>query len=136
VLAAEVERIASELGRTVVEARSLAGGFSHETGLMALTGGDRVVVRFGGPDPRNEAAVMARAGACVPVPQVLRVLTARRSARPAMVLEYVAGTPPTLRRCARSTLRPGWCTRTPILAGSQEISGVPHTVRSARSHVR
>jgi aminoglycoside phosphotransferase (APT) family kinase protein len=93
VLAGEIEGIASALGQTVVEGRPLAGGFSHETCLMTLAGGDRVVVRFGGPDPLIEAAVMARAGACVPVPQVLRVVPAARDgARPAMVLEYVPGT--------------------------------------------
>jgi aminoglycoside phosphotransferase (APT) family kinase protein len=93
VLAREIEGIASALGRTVVEVRPLAGGFSHETCLMALNGGDRVVVRFGGPDPFIEAAVMSLAGAYVPVPRVLHVVPpARDGSRPAMVLEYVPGT--------------------------------------------
>jgi aminoglycoside phosphotransferase (APT) family kinase protein len=91
---AEIEAIAEALGRPVVETRPLAGGFSHETCLLTLAGGERVVVRLGGPDPAIEAAVMTRARAHVPVPRVLRVVPAvSEGVRPAMVLEYVAGTP-------------------------------------------
>ncbi|MGH3290396.1 MAG: phosphotransferase family protein, partial [Trebonia sp.] len=80
--------------RAVVEVRPLAGGFSHETCLLTLAGGDRVVVRLGGPDPDIEAAVMARARRQVPVPHVLRVVrTISEGLRPAMLLEYAAGTP-------------------------------------------
>jgi aminoglycoside phosphotransferase (APT) family kinase protein len=90
----EVDAIAEELGRAVAEVRPLAGGFSHETCLLTLTGGDRVVVRLGGPDPAIEAAVMVRARGQVPVPQVLRVVPAAgEGVRSAMVLEYVAGMP-------------------------------------------
>jgi aminoglycoside phosphotransferase (APT) family kinase protein len=92
--AAEIEAIAEALGRPAVETRPLAGGFSHETCLLTLAGGERVVVRLGGPDPAIEAAVMTRARAHVPVPGVLRVVPAAgEGVRPAMVLEYVAGTP-------------------------------------------
>lgn len=78
----------------MVEARPLAGGFSHETCLLTLKGGERVVVRLGGPDPGIEAAVMDLARAHVPVPQVLCVVPAVNDAtRPAMVLEYITGTP-------------------------------------------
>jgi aminoglycoside phosphotransferase (APT) family kinase protein len=90
----EIDAITEALGRAVVEVRPLAGGFSHETCLLTLTGGDRVVVRLGGPDPAIEAAVMARARAHVPVPQVQCVVpAASEGVRPAMVLDYVAGTP-------------------------------------------
>jgi aminoglycoside phosphotransferase (APT) family kinase protein len=90
----ETDAIAEALGRAVAEVRPLAGGFSHETCLLTLTGGDRVVVRLGGPDPAIEAAVMARARVHVPVPRVLCVVPAvSEGLRPAMVLEYVAGTP-------------------------------------------
>jgi aminoglycoside phosphotransferase (APT) family kinase protein len=90
----EIDAVAEALGRPVVETRALAGGFSHETCLLALAGGDRVVVRLGGPDPAIEAAVMARARAHVPVPPVLCVVpTESAGVRAAMVLEYVAGTP-------------------------------------------
>jgi len=85
----ELHDIAAALGRTVVGARTLAGGFSHETCLLTLADG-QVVVRFGEADPAIEAAVMAAARACVPVPEVLLVVPADR---PAMVIEYVAGTP-------------------------------------------
>jgi aminoglycoside phosphotransferase (APT) family kinase protein len=72
----------------------LAGGFSHETCLLTLADGRDVVARLGGPDPAIEAAVMAAAGAYVPVPEVLLVLPpAGEDTRPAMVIEYVAGTP-------------------------------------------
>jgi len=91
----EVHGIAAALGSAVVATCTLAGGFSHETCLLTLT--DRqVVVRLGGPDPAIEAAVMAAARRCVPVPQVLLVMpppAADEGARPAMVLEHVAGTP-------------------------------------------
>jgi aminoglycoside phosphotransferase (APT) family kinase protein len=90
----EVDAIAGGLGRAVVEVRPLAGGFSHETCLLTLAGGDRVVARLGGPDPGIEAAVMARARAQVPVPRVLRVVpAASEDVRPAMILEWAAGTP-------------------------------------------
>jgi Ser/Thr protein kinase RdoA (MazF antagonist) len=89
----EIDRIAAALGRTVRRARTLAGGFSHETCLLTLADG-QVVARLGGPDPAIEAAVMAAGRAHVPVPEVLAVLPAGDAgARPAMVLEYVAGTP-------------------------------------------
>lgn len=91
--AAETEAVGRALGRPVAAARPLAGGFSHETCLLTLAGGDRVVVRLGGTDPAVEAAVMERGRARVPVPAVLVVLPASDGARPAMVLEYVAGTP-------------------------------------------
>ncbi len=87
--------MAAALGAAVVATRPLAGGFSHETCLLTLTGG-QVVVRLGGPDPAVEAAVMDAARGHVPVPRVLHVLPAEAgdgAARPAMVLEYVAGTP-------------------------------------------
>ncbi|MGN9844911.1 phosphotransferase family protein [Nonomuraea sp. H19] len=90
----EIHRVAAALGGKVTAARTLAGGFSHETCLLTLAGG-QVVVRFGGPDPAIEAAVMAAARPYVPVPQVLLVMpaeTADGGARPAMVLEHVAGT--------------------------------------------
>jgi aminoglycoside phosphotransferase (APT) family kinase protein len=94
VRAREIDAIAEALGRPVVEAQPLAGGFSHETCLLTLAGGDQVVVRLGGPDPAIEAAVMDRARAQVPVPRVLCVVpTVSEGVRPAMVLEYVAGTP-------------------------------------------
>jgi aminoglycoside phosphotransferase (APT) family kinase protein len=90
----EADAIAEALGDAVVGARPLAGGFSHETCLLTLAGGDRVVARLGGPDPGIEAAVMARARARVPVPRVLRVVpAASEGVRPAMILEYGAGTP-------------------------------------------
>src|SRR5262245_53650401 len=85
----EIHGIAEALGSAVVDVSTLAGGFSHETCLLTLTDG-QVVVRPGGPDPALEAAVMAAARPHVPVPQVLLVMA---TARPAMVLEYVAGTP-------------------------------------------
>jgi aminoglycoside phosphotransferase (APT) family kinase protein len=86
--AEEAHRIAEALGRTLVATSSLAGGFSHETCLLTLTDG-QVVVRLGGPNPAVEAAVMATARRHVPVPRVLLVMPSP----PAMVLEYVAGTP-------------------------------------------
>jgi aminoglycoside phosphotransferase (APT) family kinase protein len=90
----EADAIAEALGDAVVGARPLAGGFSHETCLLTLAGGDRVVARLGGPDPGIEAAVMARARARVPVPRVLHVVpAASEGVRPAMILEYGAGTP-------------------------------------------
>jgi aminoglycoside phosphotransferase (APT) family kinase protein len=86
--------IAGALSHAVVRVRPLAGGFSHETCLLTLADGDRVVARLGGPDPAIEAAVMTRARAHVPVPQVLCVApAASEGVRPAMVLEYVTGTP-------------------------------------------
>ena len=90
----ELNAITVAIGRAVVEVRPLAGGFSHETCLLTLADGDRVVVRLGGPDPATEAAVMSRARAHVPVPQVLCIMpAASEGVRPAMVLEHVAGTP-------------------------------------------
>jgi aminoglycoside phosphotransferase (APT) family kinase protein len=91
----EVHGIAAALGRTVVAAATLAGGFSHETCLLTLTDG-QVVARLGGPDPTIEAAVMAEARRHVPVPQVLLVMpyaVVDGGTRPGMVLEHVAGTP-------------------------------------------
>jgi Ser/Thr protein kinase RdoA (MazF antagonist) len=85
-LSDELRQVAAALGDTAVDARVLAGGFSHETSLLTLTGGP-VVVRLGGPDHDIESAVMTAARRHVPVPAVLRVLPT------AMVLEYVAGTP-------------------------------------------
>ncbi|WP_285776875.1 phosphotransferase [Microtetraspora sp. NBRC 13810] len=88
----EVPDIAEALGRTVLAAATLAGGFSHETCLLTLADG-QVVARLGGPDPAVEAAVMAAASRHVPVPEVLLVLRAGDGTRPAMVLEHVPGTP-------------------------------------------
>jgi aminoglycoside phosphotransferase (APT) family kinase protein len=88
----EVEVIAAALGSAVVKTSTLAGGFSHETSLVTLADG-QVVVRLGGGDPAVEAAVMAAARRYVPVPDVLLVTPPGADARPAMVLEYVAGTP-------------------------------------------
>lgn len=77
----------------MLDCRTLAGGFSHETCLLTLTDG-HVMARLGGTDPAIEAAVMARAAECVPVPQVLAVLpNAGPDTRPMMALEYVTGTP-------------------------------------------
>jgi aminoglycoside phosphotransferase (APT) family kinase protein len=92
--AVEIDAIAETLGQPVLTAQPLAGGFSHETCLLTLAAGDRVVVRLGGPDPAIEAAIMARARTEVPVPQVLCVVpTVNEGVRPAMVLEYSPGTP-------------------------------------------
>jgi aminoglycoside phosphotransferase (APT) family kinase protein len=91
----EVRGIAAALGSAVLATSTLAGGFSHETCLLTLTDG-QVVARLGGPDHAIEAAVMAAARRYVPVPQVLLVVppaAVHEGARPAMVLEYVAGTP-------------------------------------------
>lgn len=92
----ELRQVAEALGETVVGAQVLAGGFSHETALLTL-GSGRIVVRLGGADHGIEAAVMAAARAHVPVPDVLKVLavpsSVDASARSAMVLEYVTGTP-------------------------------------------
>jgi Ser/Thr protein kinase RdoA (MazF antagonist) len=91
--AEEIDGIAEALWRPVTDVQPLAGGFSHETCLLTLADGERVVVRLGGTDPGIEAAVMARAGAHAPVPSVLRVVPAvNDEARPAMVLGYVTGT--------------------------------------------
>jgi Ser/Thr protein kinase RdoA (MazF antagonist) len=79
-------RVAAELGTTAIDAEVLAGGFSHQTYLLTVTGG-RVVVRLGGAGHGVEAAVMAVARRHVPVPRVLKVTDT------AMVLEYVTGTP-------------------------------------------
>jgi Ser/Thr protein kinase RdoA (MazF antagonist) len=77
----------------VLDVRTLAGGFSHETCLLTLTDG-HVVARLGGADPVIEAAVMSMAAERVPVPRVLAILPAAGlDARPMMVLEYVAGLP-------------------------------------------
>ncbi|MEZ0110549.1 aminoglycoside phosphotransferase (APT) family kinase protein [Catenulispora sp. EB89] len=91
----ELRQVAAALGDSVVGARVLAGGFSHETSLLTLAGG-QVVVRLGAADHGIEAAVMDAARPHVPVPQVFKVLDAGSmdgSARSAMVLEYVTGTP-------------------------------------------
>jgi hypothetical protein len=106
----EIGRVAAALGRKVVESRRLAGGFSHETCLLTLDDG-QVVARFGGGNPVVEAAVMRAAARAVPVPEVLLVHEQDGhgapghdgpqpaggrddgEVRPAMVLEFVAGTP-------------------------------------------
>lgn len=89
----EAQGIAAALGGRVVGTVTLAGGFSHETCLLTLTGG-RVVARLGGTDPAIEAAVMAAASRRVPVPRVLLTRPAGTvGERPVMVLEHVAGTP-------------------------------------------
>ncbi|HYK32936.1 MAG TPA: phosphotransferase [Streptosporangiaceae bacterium] len=88
----EMDRIASAIGAAVLEWRTLAGGFSHETCLLTLDDGP-VVARFGGPDPAIEAAVMAAASRHVPVPHVDLVIPAADGSRPAMLLEYVEGRP-------------------------------------------
>lgn len=90
---AEIDAIAGVLGRRVVAAATLAGGYSHETSRLTLAGGGHVVARLGGPDPAVEAAVMALGRRYAPVPEVLAVLPAAGGARPAMVLEHVPGTP-------------------------------------------
>jgi Ser/Thr protein kinase RdoA (MazF antagonist) len=93
VLTDELEWIAGALGQCVLDSRTLAGGFSHETCLLTLKEG-QVVARFGGPDPAVEAAVMARARRYAPVPEVLLVMPPPGDGmRPVMLLEYVAGTP-------------------------------------------
>jgi aminoglycoside phosphotransferase (APT) family kinase protein len=93
VRAEEIERVADALGQKVAGSRTLAGGFSHETCLLTLREG-RVVARFGGADPEIEARVMREARRFVRVPEVLLVMPASDSgARPAMILEYVPGTP-------------------------------------------
>jgi aminoglycoside phosphotransferase (APT) family kinase protein len=94
VRAAEIDAVTAALGRDVTGVRTLTGGFSHETCLLEL-GAERLVVRLGGTDPGIEAAVMTAARRHVPVPAVLHVLPAAENqpARPAMVLEFVAGTP-------------------------------------------
>lgn len=86
----EQSAIEAALGSRVESARTLAGGFSHETALLSLPDGP-VVARFGGPDPAIEAAVMAAARPHVPVPRVLLVLPGEAGRRPAMVLEHVSG---------------------------------------------
>jgi aminoglycoside phosphotransferase (APT) family kinase protein len=88
----EARVIADGLGSQVLGARTLAGGFSHETCLLSMADG-QVVARLGGSDPAVEAAVMAAASKYVPVPGVMLVLPGADGSRPAMVLEYVAGTP-------------------------------------------
>ncbi|RKR86382.1 aminoglycoside phosphotransferase (APT) family kinase protein [Micromonospora pisi] len=91
----EIHGIATALGSTVVATAPLAGGYSHSTWLVTLTDG-KVVARLGGPDPMLEAAVMRVARRYAPVPQVLLVVppgTFSDGARPAMVIEHVAGTP-------------------------------------------
>jgi len=89
---AELAGLSAALGREVVSSRTLAGGFSHETCLLELTDGP-VVARFGGHDPAIEAAVMVAASEHVPVPEVLLVVPGSDGRRPAMVIEYVTGTP-------------------------------------------
>ena len=88
----EVARIEAALGRTVVGSRTLAGGFSHETCLLTLPSG-QLVARLGGSDPAIEAAVMKAASRFVPVPRVELVIPAADGGRPAMVLDFVEGTP-------------------------------------------
>jgi Ser/Thr protein kinase RdoA (MazF antagonist) len=89
---AEIARIAAALDRPIVDWRTLAGGFSHETCLLTLLDG-QVVARLGGRDPVIEAAVMAVARSQVPVPEVLLVLPETPQARSVMVVEFVGGTP-------------------------------------------
>lgn len=89
----ETARIAESLGSDVVGTRTLGGGFSHETSLLTLADGAVVVARLGGSSPAVEAAVLAEARRCVPVPRVLCLLSGDTGARQAMVLEYVPGTP-------------------------------------------
>lgn len=88
----EVDGIATALGSDVLDSRVLAGGFSHETALITLADG-RVVARFGGADPAIEAAVMDAARPYVPVPELILLLQSQEGIRPAMVIEYVEGTP-------------------------------------------
>jgi aminoglycoside phosphotransferase (APT) family kinase protein len=78
----EIHSVAAALDQEVVAATVLAGGFSHSTWLVTLSGGP-VVARFGGADPAVEAAVMARAPG--PVPAVLSVSP--------MVISFIEGTP-------------------------------------------
>lgn len=83
--------VAGLLGTRLVSGERLAGGYSHETRLLTCTDG-RVVVRFGGGDPRVEAAVMRAASEHVPVPEVLRVEACHgEHHRPFMALELVEG---------------------------------------------
>jgi Ser/Thr protein kinase RdoA (MazF antagonist) len=90
---AEIDAIAGALGQKVTASRTLAGGFSHETCLLTVSG-DQLVARLGGSDPAIEAAVMATARLHVPVPNVLTVVPpAGEGTRPAMILEHMAGTP-------------------------------------------
>jgi hypothetical protein len=106
----EIDRIAAALGRKVIESRTLAGGFSHETCLLTLDDG-QVVARFGGGNPVVEAAVMRAVARVVPVPEVLLVQErtdrgtpdhdgprpaggrGEGELRPALALDFVAGTP-------------------------------------------
>jgi aminoglycoside phosphotransferase (APT) family kinase protein len=90
---AEIDAVAAALGQKVTASRTLAGGFSHETCLLTVSG-DQLVARLGGSDPGIEAAVMAAARLHVPVPNVLTVVPpAGQDARPAMILEHITGTP-------------------------------------------
>src|SRR5215469_3708355 len=84
--------IAGALGRPVVASRTLVGGFSHETCLLTLPD-TQVVARLGGNGPAIEAAVMAVARSHVPVPEVLLVLPPTPETRPAMIIDFVTGTP-------------------------------------------
>lgn len=90
--AAEIARLEAALGRAVVDSRTLAGGFSHETCLLTLADG-QVVARLGGSDPAIEAAVMETASRHVPVPRPHLVIPGAGGSRPAMVIEYIDGTP-------------------------------------------
>lgn len=87
-----MDRIELAIGAAVLDWRPLPGGFSHETCLLTLDDG-QVVARLGGPDPAIEAAVMTAASRHVPVPRVDLVMPAADGSRPAMLLEYVEGTP-------------------------------------------
>jgi aminoglycoside phosphotransferase (APT) family kinase protein len=97
----ELDRLSAIIGQPVRATRTLAGGFSHETCLLTLADGTRAVARLGGGDPAVEAAVMNAARAHVPVPEVLFVVPGgspepggpAEQGRPAMVIEYVPGTP-------------------------------------------
>ena len=90
---AEIDAVAGALGQKVTATRTLAGGFSHETCLLTVSG-DQLVARLGGSDPAIEAAVMATARLHVPVPKVLTVVPPTdKGSRPAMILEHMDGTP-------------------------------------------
>ncbi len=89
----EAEQISDLLGEQVVAIRTLTGGYSHQTSLLALSQRS-VTVRTGTADHAIEAAVMAAVRGHVPVPAVIAVLPpTREQPCSSMVLDYVAGTP-------------------------------------------
>jgi aminoglycoside phosphotransferase (APT) family kinase protein len=57
------------MGVRIRSLKALAGGYSHHT-VLVDTDGAGLVMRFGGPRPDIEAAVMRRAADVVPVPPV------------------------------------------------------------------